>query len=265
VDITDHKRLQQQFLQAQKMEGIGRLAGGIAHDFNNLLSVILGYAEMVEMELPEDSGLLPNVHNIQSAAGRAAKLTSQLLAFARKQVSAAKVLHPNDLIRDMGQILKPLIREDIELIPLLKEDVGNIKADPAQLEQVLVNLVVNARDAMPEGGKILIQTENVILSEHTMQDQVTFRPGEYVLLAVSDTGMGMTEEVKGRLFEPFFTTKKRGTGLGLAIVKKIMKDHGGDLVLGDRTGGGAAVKLVFIVGAAATTTNIRPLARTRFS
>ena len=245
VDITDQKRLEQQYLQAQKMEGIGRLAGGIAHDFNNLLSVILGYAEMVEMELAEDSALLPNVQNIQSAATRAAKLTSQLLAFARKQVSEAKVLNLNSLIGDIGPILKPLLREDIELVPMLNEETGNIQADPHQIEQVIVNLVVNARDAMPNGGKLLVQTSNVALTDYYLREQTSVKPGEYVLLAISDTGTGMTAEVKSRLFEPFFTTKElgKGTGLGLATVYGIVKQSGGYIFVYSEVGMGTTIKV----------------------
>jgi two-component system, cell cycle sensor histidine kinase and response regulator CckA len=245
IDITEQKRLEQQFLQAQKMEGIGRLAGGIAHDFNNLLSVILGYAEMVEIELSEDSNLLPNIQNIQTAATRAAKLTAQLLAFARKQVSEARVLNLNDLIRDIRPMLKPLIREDIELVTLLNKETGNVKADSHQVEQVIVNLVVNARDALPQGGKILIQTSNVVLADHYLREQTTVQPGEYVLLAISDTGTGMTAEVKGRLFEPFFTTKEvgKGTGLGLATVYGIVKQSGGYIFVYSEEGFGTTVKV----------------------
>lgn len=245
TDVTEQKRLEQQFLQSQKMESIGRLAGGIAHDFNNLLSVILGYAEMVETELAEDSDLLPNIQNIQSAASRAAKLTSQLLAFARKQVSEAKVLSPNDLIRNMGKILKPLIREDIELDMLLTEEVGSIRADSTQIEQVIVNLVVNARDAMPHGGKVLLHTKNVTLDSPYLHEETAVQPGEYVLIAVSDTGMGMTPEVKSRLFEPFFTTKDvgKGTGLGLATVYGIVKQSSGYVFVYSEEGFGTTVKV----------------------
>lgn len=245
TDITDRKRLEAQFLQAQKMEGIGRLAGGIAHDFNNLLSVILGYAEMVEMELSDDSDLLLNVHNIQSAATRAAKLTSQLLAFARRQVSAARVIQPNEVIAGMSPILKPLIREDIELMMVLKKDTGSVKADPTQIEQIIINLVVNARDAMPNGGKIIMQTENVMLADHYLREHTTVAAGEYVMIAISDTGVGMTQEVKNRLFKPFFTTKGvgKGTGLGLATVYGVVKQSGGYIFAYSEVGIGTTMRV----------------------
>jgi two-component system cell cycle sensor histidine kinase/response regulator CckA len=245
IDMTEHRRLEQQFLQAQKMEGIGRLAGGIAHDFNNLLSVIMGYAEMVEMELAEESELLLNVRNIRSAAARAAQLTAQLLAFARKQVSEARVFHPNELIRSMSQILKPLIREDIELTLRLKEEVGSIKAAPNQIEQVIINLVVNACDAMPRGGKLVLLTDNVTLADQYLREQTPVKEGDYVLIAVSDTGVGMTPEVKSRLFEPFFTTKEvgKGTGLGLATVYGIVKQSGGYIFVYSEVGIGTTLKV----------------------
>ncbi len=245
TDITERKRLEQQASEAHQMEGLGRLAGGIAHDFNNLLSVILGYAEMVEMELAEQSDLLPNVQNIRNAATRAAKLTSQLLAFARKQVSAAKVISPNDVIAGMNPILKPLIREDIQLVTLLKEGVGNIKADPTQIEQILVNLVVNSRDAMPNGGKIILQTDNVAFADHAPREHSTVAAGEYILISVSDTGIGMTRETRNRLFEPFFTTKSvgKGTGLGLATVYGIVKQSGGYIFAYSEVGIGTTIKV----------------------
>ena len=229
ADITDRKRLEQQVLQTQKMDSIGRLAGGVAHDFNNLLCVILLFAELVELELAADSPLLRNVRHIQDAASRANSLTSQLLAFARRQISASTVVRPNELIADMSRILTPLIGEDIELSTQLKEDVGNVKADPSQIEQVLVNLVVNARDAIVGGGKIRIRTDNAALSGHFIGEEMTVIPGEYVLIAVSDTGTGLTEEARRHLFEPFFTTKGvgKGTGLGLATVYGIVKQNKG--------------------------------------
>ena len=245
ADITDRKRLESQYLQSQKMEGIGRLAGGIAHDFNNLLSVILGYAEMTEMEIGEGSDLLLNIHNIQTAATRAAKLTAQLLAFARRQVSEARIIQPNAVISEMQPMLKPLIREDITLTFSLSEGAGSVKADPTQIEQIIVNLVVNARDALPRGGRIIIQTESLLLAEHYLQEQMQITPGDYVLLSVSDTGTGMTEEVKNRLFEPFFTTKDvgKGTGLGLATVYGIVKQSAGYIFVYSEEGKGTTIKI----------------------
>ncbi len=245
ADITDRKRLEQQVLQVQKMDSIGRLAGGVAHDFNNFLCVILLFAELVEMELAEDSPLLTNVRHIQDAATRANNLTSQLLAFARRQVSAAKVVFPNEVITEMSRILTPLIGEDIELTTLLKADVGSIKADPSQIEQVLVNLVVNARDAIVGGGKISIRTDNATLTGHFPGEEMTVVPGEYVLIMVSDTGTGLTEEAKRHLFEPFFTTKGmgRGTGLGLATVYGIVKQNNGYILFDGDDGGGTTARV----------------------
>lgn len=245
MDITEQKNLSHQLLQSQKMEGIGRLAGGIAHDFNNLLSIILGYAEMVETELDEDSDLMPSVQNIQSAATRAAKLTQQLLAFARRQMSEPKTIRPNELLQGMGQMLQPLIGQHIRLNMRLKEDVGAVRVDPGQLEQVIVNLVINARDAMPHGGSLTLASERVYLSEALFYDGASVEPGTYVLLSFSDTGAGMTDEVKSRLFEPFFTTKEtgKGTGLGLVTCYGIIKQSKGYILVYSELGVGTTVRV----------------------
>jgi PAS domain S-box-containing protein len=229
IDITEQKRLQEQLLQAQKMEGIGRLAGGIAHDFNNLLSVILGYTELIQMDLTDESPIASSLKNIQSAATRAATLTKQLLAFARRQASDPKVIDLNELIRGIGDLLKPLLGEHIDLRVATSASPSLVKIDPNQMEQVIVNLAVNARDAMPSGGSLLLSTDNIALEGGRIQENVGVIPGEYVRLSVSDTGHGMTQAVIGRIFEPFFTTKERGkgTGLGLATCYGIVRQNGG--------------------------------------
>lgn len=231
LDVTDRKRIEQQFLHAQKMEGLGRLAGGIAHDYNNLLAVILGYAELIEEGLDPGSELIASVQNIQGAANRAAALTRQLLAFARRQVSQPKVMAPTDLLIRSTKMLRPLLGADIEPVLLLDPEVGNIRMDPTQLEQVVMNLAINARDAMPNGGKLIIRVGNVTLTTATQSEDAALVPGDYILLSVTDTGTGMSNEVKNQAFEPFFTTKPsgKGTGLGLATCYGIVKQVGGDI------------------------------------
>ncbi|MCG8346898.1 MAG: ATP-binding protein [Chloroflexales bacterium] len=230
-DITEHKRLQEQLLQSQKMESVGRLAGGIAHDFNNILTVIKSYAELGLDMRDADDPERTDLKEILKAADRAAKLTRQLLAFARKQPLSPQILSLNDLIGDMDRLLRRVIGEDIELITLLDPDLGSIRADPGQIEQVIVNLAVNARDAMPEGGKLVVETRNVTLDEDYIHQHIETECGEYVQIAISDTGIGMTEETMSRVFEPFFTTKEpgKGTGLGLAVSYGIVKQHGGSI------------------------------------
>ncbi len=237
-DITDRRRaaqdrvqLEEQFRQVQKIESIGRLAGGIAHDFNNLLTPILGYADVALTALKEPSQLRDNVQQILAAAERARDLTRQLLAFSRKQILEMKVVQLNSVIVDFEKMMRRLIGEDIEVISRLDSRLGHIKADPAQIQQILVNLAVNARDAMPEGGKLMIETTNVFLDDSFVRTHPGIKPGQYVMLTMSDTGQGMTSEVKSHIFEPFFTTKEqgKGTGLGLATVYGIVKQHGGGI------------------------------------
>jgi CheY-like chemotaxis protein len=227
------------------MESIGRLAGGIAHDFNNLLTAIMGYNELAQGEVAADSNLAKFLSNVGHAAERATNLTRQLLAFARRQIIEPKVVVLNDLIADVGSLLRRLIGEDIELITLPRSDLWMVKIDPGQFEQLLINLAVNARDAMPQGGKLLIETSNVTLDTEYTRTHVEVSPGDYAMLAVSDTGQGMDATIQQHIFEPFFTTKEpgRGTGLGLATVYGIVKQHGGHVWLYSEPGKGTTFKI----------------------
>ncbi len=228
-DITERRQAAAQLLQAQKMEIVGRLAGGVAHDFNNLLTAISGYAELVLAEAPPDTVVRDDLQEILKAAGRAATLTRQLLAFARKQIIEPQVLNLNDMIGNIDKLLRRLIGEDIDLVTLPSPDLGQVRADPGQIEQVLVNLAVNARDAMPGGGKLTIETRNVALDDDYAQQRLGVTAGPYVSVAITDTGVGMDAETQRRIFEPFFTTKEpgRGTGLGMATCYGIVEQHGG--------------------------------------
>jgi two-component system, cell cycle sensor histidine kinase and response regulator CckA len=228
TDITEQKRLQEQLQQSQKMEAVGRLAGGVAHDFNNLLTVILGYSDLVVRKLDCNDPLRSKVVEIQAAGQRAANLTGQLLTFSRKQVLKPQILDLNGVISNISQMLQRLLGEDVEVSLHLAPDLAQIQADPAQLEQVLVNLAVNARDAMPQGGELVIETHNRELDVHSgLLAGVPL--GKYVVLEVSDSGCGMDEATKLRIFEPFFTTKGvgKGTGLGLSMVLGIVQQSGG--------------------------------------
>ena len=228
-DITKEVGLENRLMQAQKMEAIGTLAGGIAHDFNNLLTAIVGFSQLALGKLPEGDALRADIVEIEKAGQRAATLTSQLLAFSRKQVFKPKTIDLNALVTDLQKMLRRLIGEDIELAALLDLELGSVRADPGQLQQVIMNLVVNARDAMPFGGKISIETANCELDSAYAARHVPLIPGSYVMISISDTGSGMDEETRSHIFEPFFTTKElgRGTGLGLSTVYGIVKQSGG--------------------------------------
>ncbi|HUL14358.1 MAG TPA: PAS domain S-box protein [Terriglobales bacterium] len=227
-DITDRRQLEEQFRQAQKMEAVGRLAGGVAHDFNNLLMVINGYTEVLLEQTPANTEIHQKVESIQQAADRAATLTRQLLAFSRKQLLELKVVDVNGVIADMERLLRPLIGENIELATRLSTDAGHTRADTSQLEQVIMNLVVNAKDSMTEGGKITIQSSTVEVRQNVGERRF-IQPGRYSVISVSDTGHGMDKETLSRIFEPFFTTKEKGkgTGLGLSTVYGIVKQSNG--------------------------------------
>jgi nitrogen-specific signal transduction histidine kinase/ActR/RegA family two-component response regulator len=244
MDITERKRFEAQFRQAQKMEAIGALAGGVAHDFNNLLTVILGSCNFLLQDLSPGS-MRSDVEQIKKAGERAVSLTQQLLAFSRKQVLQPKILDLNDLVAETEKMLRRLIGEDIDLLTVPMPGLGLVKADPGQIQQVIMNLAVNARDAMPEGGKLTIETENVDIDQLYLLKHPEARIGRYVMLAVSDNGIGMDRETRARIFEPFFSTKEpgKGTGLGLATVYGIVKQSDGFIYVYSEPGKGATFKI----------------------
>ena len=244
---VERKRLERQFIEAQKMEVIGQLAAGVAHDFNNILGVIIGYSDLAKTELDSNVPAQKYVEEIRQAAERAVGLTRQLLIFSRKQTVQPAVLNLNEVVKDMEKMLRRLVDDNIEMAILPGKQIGRIKADSGQIGQVLMNLVVNARDAMPGGGKLLIETHNATLDENYAHTRKDAAPGDYVMLAVSDTGVGMTDEVKSHLFEAFFTTKPigKGTGLGLSTCQTIVKQCGGHISVYSEPGSGTTFKVYF--------------------
>jgi PAS domain S-box-containing protein len=244
-DITELRQVEERFLQAQKMEAVGRLAGGVAHDFNNLLTVIFGQTDLTLAELPPDHSAIEALRDVRDAAKRAAALTQQLLAFSRQQLVEPVVFNLNEGVTQLENIVRRLIGEDVEVILLLAPEAGSVKADRGQFEQLLMNLAVNARDAMPQGGRLTLESANVTLDDGYAKSRLEVQAGDYVMLAVSDTGTGMTDEVKARIFEPFFTTKElgKGTGLGLATCFGIVKQAGGHLSVYSEVGVGTTFRV----------------------
>jgi two-component system cell cycle sensor histidine kinase/response regulator CckA len=245
VDITERKRLEEQFRHAQKMEAVGRLAGGIAHDFNNLLTAIIGYSQMALLRMNPEDSMRREIQEIETAGQRAASLTGQLLAFSRRQVIQPIVLNLNAVVNDLSKMLQRLIGEDVALINDLDRQLGLVKADRGQIEQIVMNLAINARDAMPAGGRLTIETSNVELPGESSGEALSLAPGRYAMLTMTDTGVGMESGTKSRIFEPFFTTKEKGkgTGLGLSTVYGIVKQSGGHIFVDSEPGRGTTFKL----------------------
>jgi PAS domain S-box-containing protein len=244
-DIGARAQLEDELRQAQKIEAVGQLAGGIAHEFNNFLGVILGYGELLAEEAGENEGLRRNVAEVKAATQRAALLTRQLLAFSRKQLLEPKVLDLNQAIWETHKLLRRLMPANIDVVPVLAPAIGHVKADPGQVQQILINLAVNARDAMPGGGKVVIETANVDVDEECASQHVGLQPGRYVMLSISDTGLGMDAETRSHIFEPFFTTKEmgKGTGLGLSTIHGIVKQSGGHITVESDIGKGTIFRI----------------------
>jgi two-component system cell cycle sensor histidine kinase/response regulator CckA len=252
VDLTAQKRAEQalgkseqQLRQAQKMEAVGRLAGGIAHDFNNILSVVLSYCATISADLRPGDPLRDDVGEIEKAGLRAAALTRQLLMFSRQEVTEPRVLNLNEVLTSMDKMLQRILGEDVDLVSLAEPALGRVRVDPSHIEQVIMNLVVNSRDAMPTGGKLTIETKNIVLDEAHVAEHFGIAPGSYVMLAVSDTGVGMDKATQARIFEPFFTTKEqgKGTGLGLSTVFGIVQQCKGSTWVYSEPGNGTTFKI----------------------
>ncbi len=265
VDVTERRRAEEQLRAWQKMDAIGRLAGGVAHDFNNLLTVILSHAGFALGAAGQDAMLREDLSELIAAAERASALTRQLLAFGRKQVLRPKIIDANDLVRGVANMLRRLLDDRVELALVLAADLGRVKGDPVQLEQVIMNLVINARDAMPGGGKLTITTANVDVDESHAPQYPMGKAGPFVLLTVSDTGVGMDKVTMAQAFEPFFTTKERdrGTGFGLATVYGIVKQCGGDVAVQSEVGRGTTFEIYFPRAASTLTTSAPPPPSTR--
>ena len=251
-DISERKQaeekmavLQEQFRQSQKLEAIGRLAGGIAHDFNNILAIIQGYGELCLFKIAKEDPMRQDIQAIIKAGKRAANLVGQLLIFSRRQAMEMKVIELNSLLQNLEKMLRRVIGEDVELVTVLADNLGRVKGDSGQIEQILLNLAVNARDAMPSGGKLTIETANVTLDETFRQNPIGLKPGHYVMISMTDTGLGLTQKVKEQIFDPFFTTKEigKGTGLGLSIVYGIVKQSGGDIWVDSGLGKGTTFRI----------------------
>lgn len=253
IDITENlireeeiQQLREQFLFAQRMESIGRMSAGIAHDFNNILTAIRGFTQLAQFKVAENDPIKQYLDNVQLAAEKAEKLVKQLLAFSRRQILQTKVININDLISSMEEMLKRIIGEDIIFLTELSSDLGLVEVDPVQIEQVIVNIIVNARDAMPKGGKIVIETKNVDLDDNYVNKHHGSKKGAHVMLAITDTGIGIPEEIRDKIFEPFFSTKKeKGTGLGLSTVYGIVKQHGGNIWVYSEINQGTTFKIYF--------------------
>jgi PAS domain S-box-containing protein len=245
TDISGRKKLEEQYRQAQRLEAIGKLSGGLAHDFNNILTVIQGHCAKLTLNMDEDHPDYEHVRQIDISSKRAESLIQKLLAFSRQQLLQPKILDLNQMIQSMKSRMEQILGEKIQLILALENIHGNIKADPAQLEQVLINLILNARDAMPDGGKVIIETMNVILDGAYIKKRPMVRPGSYIMLAISDTGTGMNDKIKAHVFEPFFTTKEKGkgTGMGLATVYGTVKQSEGFVWLYSEAGKGTTIKI----------------------
>ncbi|HEV2687015.1 MAG TPA: ATP-binding protein, partial [Bryobacteraceae bacterium] len=242
-DVTDRKRLEEQLHHSQRLEAVGRLAGGVAHDFNNLLMVITGYSQMLLDTMLSGDPARPELEQVVKAAERATELTHQLLAFSRRQVARLAVVNLNNLVQDMDRMLRRVIGEDIELVTRLATGLQSVRVDPGQIEQVILNVAVNARDAMPNGGMLTLETANLQVTEEYKRTRLAPQAGHYVVLAVSDTGFGMDSQVLSRVFEPFFTTKEHGTGLGLSTSYGIIKKSGGDIWVDSKPGSGTTFRI----------------------